>query len=162
MKMSRVLEILKRFKDSCRDRGWRTSENEDWVEVGDCYHNFLWTRDVHVSSFKKITLNGKCVVREGLSYRVVKASYMAWLFSKTPSEALFNTVLENPALPSRIALYDLSPFLEGRQDCVKLNNTDSPVFQEFENFLKNEYNIRLRPLSDSGISSDSFTVVELA
>lgn len=160
--MPRILEILNGFKDSCRRRGWRTSENEDWVEAGDRYHSFLWTRDVHVSSFKKITLNGKCVVREGLSYHIVKASYMAWLFSKPPSEALFNAVLENPSLSEKIALYDLSPLIEGKNDCVKLNNTNSAVFQEFENFLKNEHDVKLRPVSEPGIGSDNYTVVELA
>jgi len=147
MKMPKVWEILKKFKDVCRGRGWKTSESEDWIEINDKYNNFLWARDIHPSSFKRIASNRKCVVREGLSYRVVDASYIAWLFSETPSEALVKTVFENPDFSERIALYDLSPLLEGKNLCVKLNQTDSPVFQEFERFLRNDLKVRFKPLS---------------
>jgi len=145
--MPKVWEILRKFKDMCRVRGWRTSESEDWVEIDDKYNSFLWARDIHPSSFKRIVLNRKCVVREGLSYRVVEASYTAWLFSETPSEVLVKTVFENPDFSERIALYDLSPLLEGKNLCVKLNQTDSPVFQEFESFLRNELKVKFKPLS---------------
>ncbi len=162
MKVATVWEVLTRFKDTCRFRGWKTSENDDWIQVNDTYHSFLWTKDVHHSSFRRIALNGKCVIREGLSYRIVKPSYTAWLFSKAPSGALLRTVLESPDFSEKIALYDLSPFLEGKDLCVKLNRTDSPVFQEFERFLRNELNVKLRTIStDSKLNTDSFTVAEL-
>jgi len=162
MKMPRVWEILKKFKDLCKFRGWKTSESEDWVEIDDKYHNFLWTRDVHPSSFKSIVSSRKCVVHEGLSYRVVEASYTAWLFSETPSETLVKTIFENPDFSHRIALYDLSPLLEGKNLCVKVNFTDSPVFQEFESFLKNELKIKLKPLSSSEHNIENYKVAELA
>jgi len=162
MKMPRVWEILKKFKDFCKFRGWKTSESEDWIEIDDKYHNFLWTRDVHPSSFKNIVSNRKCVVREGLSYRIVEASYTAWLFSKTPSETLVKTVSENPEFSRRIALYDLGPLLEGKNLCVKINYTDSPVFQEFESFLENELKVKLKPLHGSGLNIKNYTITELA
>jgi hypothetical protein len=162
MKMPRVWEILKRFKDFCRFRGWKTSESEDWVEVGDEYHNFLWARNIHPSSFRRIVSSRKCVVREGLSYRVLDASYTAWLLSETPSEAMVKTVSDNPDFSRRIALYDLSPLLEGKNLCVKLNCTDSPVFHEFESFLRKELNIRLKLLSNSELGAENYTVAELA
>lgn len=164
-KMPTVWEILKEFKNLCRGRGWKISEHEDWVEINDEYHNFLWARDVHPSSFKKIAANRKCVVREGFGYRVVDASYTAWLFSKAPSETLVNTISENPDISCRTALYDLSPLLEGKNICVKLNHTESPVFQEFENFLRDELKIDLKPLpplSSPEINSESFHIAELA
>lgn len=143
MKTSRVWEILKRFKETCRFRGWRTSESEDWVEVDHKYHSFLLTRNIHPSSFRNIAINRKCVVREGLSYRVVEASYMAWVFSETPPESLFVLFLENPDFSKKVALYDLSPLTEGLNKCVKLNLTDSTVFQEFENFLEKEFGVKI-------------------
>jgi hypothetical protein len=160
--MPRVWEILKRFMDCCKFRGWKTSESEDWVEVGEEYHNFLWAKDVHPSSFRRIVSNRKCVVREGLSYRVLDASYTAWLLSETPSETMVKTVSDNPDFSRRIALYDLSPLLEGKNLCVKLNCTDSPVFQEFESFLRKELNIKLKPLSNSELNTENYTVAELA
>lgn len=162
MKMSRVWEILKKFKDCCRFRGWKTSENEDWVEIDDKYHNFLWAREIHPSSFKKIASNRKCVVREGLSYRVVEASYTACLLMETPPEELVHSVFENPDFSKRIALYDLSPLLEGKNLCVKVNYTDSPVFREFESFLKKELKVKFKPILLSKTSTEDYTIAELA
>ncbi|MGD0027310.1 MAG: hypothetical protein ABSC91_00025 [Candidatus Bathyarchaeia archaeon] len=165
MKMSGVWEILTRFKDLCRRRGWRTTETEDWVEVENSYHNFVWVRDIHPSSFKRMAINNKIVVQEGLTYRVVQSSYTAWLFSEVPSEALAKAVLENPALSCRIALYDLSSFQEGENICIILNHTDSSVFKEFEGFLENELKVKLQSLpsaSTSEISSGDCAVTKLA
>jgi len=165
MKMARVWEILNRFKGFCRCHGWKICESEDWVEVNEDYHNFLWTKDVHLSSFRRLASNMKCVVRDGLSYHVVEPLYTAWLFSQSPSKELFRTVFENPDFSSRIAIFDLSPMLEGKNRCVKLNNTDSPVFQEFENFLRSELKVKvepLQPLVDSKINLGSCAIPEFA
>jgi len=160
MRMSRVWEILRKFKDVCSFHGWRTSESEDWIKIGDEYHSFLWARDVHPSSFKRIVSNRKCVVREGLSYHIVEASYTAWLFSETPSEALVKTVFENPDFSERIAIYDLSSLLKGKSTCVKLNNTNSPVFKEFEHFLRDQMKVKLKSLSEA--NKGEFTLKEIA
>jgi hypothetical protein len=146
MKMSRVWEILGKFKLFCKRRGWKTSESEDWVEMDKNYHNFLWARDVHPSSFMRIASDKKCVVQHGVSYSVVEAAYTAWLFSEAPSASVVRIICENPDFSKRIALYDLSQVVEGKNLCVKLNNTDSHVFQEFENFLQSELKVKVEPL----------------
>jgi hypothetical protein len=160
-KMSKVWEILKKFKCECERQGWKTSESEDWVRVGSEYHNFLWARDIHPSSFKRIALNRKCVVREASSYRVVEASYTAWLFSESPSEVFVKTVFENPDFYKQIALYDLSPLLKGKNLCLKFNYTDSLVFQEFENFLKNALNVKVKRIPTSKLTREG-VVLEVA
>jgi hypothetical protein len=165
MRMSEVWDIVTKFKDLCKRRGWRTSENEDWVESRNKYHNFVWVKDIHPSSFKRIATNNKCVIREGLTYRVVESSYTAWLFSKMPSEILVKTILENPDFSCRIALYDLGNLLDGRGLCTKLNYTDSSVFKESESFLENEFKIKIEPVSHtgvSGISTNTYSVTEMA
>ena len=162
MKMPRVWEILNRFKDLCKCHGWKTSENEDWVEFDDKYHNFLWARKVSSSSFKNIVSNRKCGVREGLSYRVIETSYIAWLFPEKPSETFVRTISENPDFSRRVALYDLSPLLEGKKQCIKVNFTDSPVFKEFESFLKKELRVKLKPFFAPELDEHGFPVVELA
>lgn len=165
MKMSKVWDIMREFKDSCRRRGWKTSESEDWVNVGEEYHSFVLAKEIHPASFKKMAANRKCVISEGLSYRVVEAAYTAWLFSESPSETLLKAMTENHDLANKVALYDLSPVLEGRNTCIKLNCTESPVFRAFENFLKNKINVELKPLapiSASEVSTDNFRVVQLA
>ena len=162
MKTPKVWEILKKFKDFCKFHGWKTSESYDWIEIDDRYHNFLCARDIHPSSFKRIITNRKCVVREGLSYHVVEASYTAWVFSEPPSETLVKTILENQEFPKRIALYDLNPLLEGKNLCNKLNHTDSTVFQEFENFLKTELKVKLKPLFNRELNSENYPITKLA
>lgn len=107
-------------------------------------------------------MNRKCVIREGLSYRIVEASYTAWLFSQKPSAALVKTIFENPEFPKRIALYDLSPLTKGEKLCSKLNNTDSSVFQEFENFLENELKVKLKPFSNLKLDSKNYTITKFA
>ncbi|MEM3626965.1 MAG: hypothetical protein QXZ25_02950 [Candidatus Bathyarchaeia archaeon] len=162
MKIPKVWEILKKFMDSCKFSDWQISESEEWIKIGDEYHNFLYVRDIHPSSFKRIISNRKCVVRKGLSYSVVDASYTAWLLSEPPAENLIETIFENPKFFRRTAIYDLSPLLEGKNVCARLNHTQSRVFKEFENFLKRELKVKLSPLSNPKTKSTKYTVAKIA
>jgi hypothetical protein len=165
MNISKISEVLTKFKQFCRLHGWRTSENEDWIDLNDDYHNFLTTKNVSPASFKTIIRNRKCVVHEGMNYTVVEPSHLAWLFSETPPKDLLSTILENPDFSRRIAIFDLSPTQEGKNTCTKLNNTDSPVFHEFETFLQTELKIKtesFQPFSDPKISLSDTAVPQLA
>jgi hypothetical protein len=148
MKVSKLWEILGRFKNFCSGKGWKISQTDDWVETDEQYHNFLWAREVNPESFKKIASYKKCVVRDGLSYHVVHAAYTAWLFPETPPDCLIRTVRENPDFSKRIALYDLSRLAEGKNLCAKLNSTDSCVFRGFEDFLKDELKVKMQPITN--------------
>lgn len=147
MKISRISEIIGKFKRFCNRQGWESSQNYDWIEADGGYHNFLWAREVSPESFRRIVAKKKCVVREGLSYRTEEAAYTAWLFPETPPKCLIKTVRENPDYSKRIALYDLSQVTGSKNLCVKLNNTDSSVFHEFENFLRTELNLKVKPIA---------------
>jgi len=131
----KVWELLENFKNKCKLKGWEISEYGDWVKKGDKYHNFLWTRTIHPSTFEKVATGRRFAVREGLSYQIVDISYTAWVFPEAPPEKLMRMVSENSELSKRIAIYDLSEAYAGKPVCFKLNETDSPVFQEFEKFL---------------------------
>ena len=141
----KVWDILRRFKNRCEAKGWKTSESEDWVKKGDKYHNFLWTPTVHLSTFKKIATNHRCAINEGISYRVVDVSYTAWLFPQTPPENMIQVVTEDPELLRRNAIYDLSWVYAGKPICLKLNETDSTVFREFESFLEEKLGVKVKP-----------------
>jgi len=144
MNISRIWEILTNFKRFCRLRGWKTSENEDWVELNNEYHNFLSAKNVSPASFKTIITNRKCIVHKGLSYTVVEPSHQAWVFSEQPPQDIYNTVLRKPDYSKNIALFDLSPTQHGKNTCIKLNNTDSPIFHEFETYLQNELKLEMQ------------------
>jgi hypothetical protein len=146
MTIPRVWELIGHFKDECHLKGWKTSKDEDWIKVDDEYHNFLWARSIHPSTFKRIVSACKCAIRHGVSYRVVKVTYTAWLFPESPSEVLVQTVANDPELSRRIAIYDLSNVYAGESVCLKLNETESKVFQEFENFLEKKWGVKLKPV----------------
>lgn len=142
----KVGELIKLFKDSCYSKGWKTSERVDWVETGGEYHNFIWVRAIHPLTFWRVTTNSILGVHEGTSYRVVNVSYIAWIFSETPPESIAQLVKERPKLSKRIAIYDLSRAYTKKPVCSKLNETDSMVFREFENFLDKEYKVKINPI----------------
>ncbi len=140
----RVWELIRCFKDECQSVGWKTSEHEDWVHLDNQYHNFLWTRTIHPSTFKKIAKASKCAVREGVSYRVVDVAYTAWLFSESPPEELMQTVMDDQNLAKNTAIYDMRGLHSSKPICIKLNSTGSRVFREFENFLQKKMGCRVQ------------------
>lgn len=140
-----VWNLLKRFKNRCAARGWEISESEDWIRKSGQYHNFLWTTSVHPSTFKKIAANRRCAINEGISYRVVDVSYTAWLFSQAPAQALMRTVVDDPGLLRKNAIYDLSWLHADNPVCFRLNKTNSVVFREFEKFLEEKWRVQVKP-----------------
>jgi len=146
MTIPRVWELVRSFKCECELKGWKVSEHEDWVKAGNEYHNFLWTRTVRPVALKKIADEHKCAIKQGISYQIVDVAYTAWLFSEPPSEELLQTVAENPELSKRTAVYDLSWAYTKKPQCFKLNNTDSSVFQEFEDFLEKKLGVEIKPV----------------
>ncbi len=144
----KVWSLIDEFKEWCRLRGWETCENEDWVKTDDGeYHNFLWTLTIYPSTFEKIASNHKGAIRRGTSYEVVDISYIAWLFQEKPPEFLMQRVKKNPELLKKIAIFDLSGAYTGEALCRKLNETESNVFKEFEQFLEEEWDVTFKPVN---------------
>lgn len=145
LSVPRVWELLKSFKEWCKRKGWKTSEESDWIRIGHEYHDFVWAREVKPSTFAKVSQEPKCTVREGYTYRIVNASYIAWLFQQPPSETLLQALTEASDLQERTAIYDLSQVYQGNPVCLKLNATKSLVFKEFEAFLTENWGVTIRP-----------------
>lgn len=145
--ISRIAEIFGDFKRFCASKGWQTSDGEDWIESNGAYDSFLWAKNVSPTSFKAIISDRKCVVQKGLFYDIVEPSHVAWLFTEPASENLTQIVMENPDFSKHVAIFDFSPMHEGKNRCIKLNNTDSNVFREFESFLEAELQIKVEPLT---------------
>ncbi|RLI42890.1 hypothetical protein DRO69_09905, partial [Candidatus Bathyarchaeota archaeon] len=99
---------------------------------------------IHPSTFEKVATGRRFAIREGISYQIVDISYTAWVFPKPPPEKLMQMVSENSELSKRIAIYDLSGAYEGKPVCLKLNETDSPVFREFEKFLEEKCRVKIQ------------------
>ena len=139
MGVPRLWDLIQRFKHECESQGWKISKTEDLITSENQYHNFLWTRTIHPSTFEKIAQASKCAMREGVSYHVVNVAFTAWLLSEPPPEELWKTIMANPILADKVAIYDLSKLSSSEPICPKLNSTKSKVFTEFENFLKKKF-----------------------
>jgi len=141
-------ELIRSFKEECAAQGWKTSKSEDWVHSDNEFHNFLWTRTIHPSTFKKIAKASKCAMREGASYQVVNIAYTAWLFCESPPEELWKMIIDEPNLGEKTAVYDLSSLHANKPICLKLNLTGSKVFKEFEKFLKRRFGAEFKTPQD--------------
>ncbi len=148
MATPKVWDLICYFKNECQNQGWKTSENEDWILADDKYHNFLWTRTIHPSTFKKIAKASKCAVREGISYRVVDIAYTAWLFPEPPHEEIMQTVMHDENLAKNTAVYDLSCLHSDKPICVRQNSTESNVFKEFEEYLQKKWGVKFKSAQD--------------
>ena len=141
----KIWEIVRRFKRRCRSKGWRVIEREDVIEKNKEFHNILWTRKIHPSTFRRVAVDKTATIQEGISYRPIDVSYKAWICATPLSDSLKQTIVKNPELLNRNAVYDLSKIrVEGTAQ--KLNKTVSEVFQEFERFLKDEFQFEVKPI----------------
>jgi len=143
-----VWKLLSLFKARCSSKGWKTSENYDWVFAGDKYHTFIWTKMIYPSTFERVVSLGKCIVKEGLYYKVVNSTYFAWVFENPLPERLLNKAFSTSEILKKTAIYDLSEIYKGKSICLKINKTDSQVFKEFEEFLK-ELGVKIVPFSNT-------------
>jgi hypothetical protein len=148
MAVPRVWEILCSFKCNCETLGWSISENEDWVKADGLYHNFLWIRTIRPAAVKEIALKHKCAIRKRSCYEIVDVAYIAWLLYETPSEELLQAFADDSELSKRVALYDLSAVYSDEPTCLRLNQTDSRVFMEFEKFLERKWKIKFKQIQD--------------
>jgi len=141
-----VWDLIDKFKGCCKSKGWNACEYDDMIEAENEWHKFFWIRSLHTNTFRKVIMNSLCSMREGISYKTVRLSYMAWVLPEKPSESITRTVAEEPRFSRKIAIYDLRDVYAGRPLCLKLNETKSVVFQEFEKFLSIEYDIKIQPI----------------
>lgn len=79
-----VWTLVERFNVICRSMGLKTYEREDLVENGGKHHKFLWVRKVYPATFRSVSLSRNCSIREGVSYKTVHVSYLAWVMSEDP------------------------------------------------------------------------------
>ena len=141
----RVWSLLGRFKEECQSRGWKTS-SEDIVKINGEYHDFIGAQTTHLSTFRKITSSGKRTISDGESYQIVDVTFTAWVFQRKPPAQLIKALSKDSQLSRNTAVYDLSRIYEGNPLCLIINETASPVFKAFEEFLNRTYGVKLQPL----------------
>ena len=141
----KIWEVVVRFKRRCQLKGWRVIEREDVIKRNEEFHNILWTRKINPSTFKSVAADKITTIQEGVSYRPIDVSYNAWVCAMPLSDSLKQMIAKNPQFLNRNAVYDLSK-ISTKGTAEKLNKTSSKVFQEFESFLKDEFQFELNPI----------------
>ena len=141
----KIWEIVARFMRRCRSKGWQIVERENIIKRNEEFHNILWTRKIHPSTFKSIATKETSTIQDGISYRQIAVAYNAWICATPLPDSLKQMIVKNPEFLNRNAVYDLSK-ISTKGTAEKLNRTSSEVFQEFERFLKDEFKFELNPI----------------
>ena len=150
--IQKVWRLVEDFKEQSKSLDWKTSEHEDWIKTRNGeYHNFIWLQSVHPFTFDRICSDYKVAIRDENTYHVINISYIAWLFLQRPPENIVRKVKQNPKYTKRIALYDLSQALTDKSPCFRLNKTQSKVFLEFENFMKQQLGIDIADINPNSL-----------
>jgi hypothetical protein len=143
-----VWDLLYDFQARCIERGWTPYNLGDLIEAEGVFHKFFWIRGLYVSTFRAITARPRCTFHEGHQHQTVAPRFLAWVLPVTPPTLLWLHLLKDaPKLTQTVALYDLSPVYAGEGAGVKLNETSSHVFQVFERYLQDRYQIRFTALT---------------
>ena len=133
MPFPKIWDILDEFKSFCKSRGWKAYKNDNLIEADSEHHKFFWIRILYPDTFKKVVANPLCSICEGISYRTVKLSYIAWVLSEIPYLSIrLYMIKEVPSLLTKVAIYALNQAYKGEPTCLKLNETKSVVFHESE------------------------------
>jgi hypothetical protein len=151
--LSELSEFLRLFKTECQTKDWQASETEEWVKADDGYHALFCTRpSTNIYSLMKIAEHSKCPVIEGGAYRVIDAAYTAWLLpepSGLMQKELVQAIAKNLQLAKKTALYFFHKANGEALECLTVNGTDSKVFRQFEEFLKDKLGMKLKRFSVS-------------
>jgi hypothetical protein len=148
--------LVEDFKSLSKLLNWQTSKHEDWIKTSNGkYHNFIWIQSVHPLTFDRICSDFKVAIRDKVAYHVVNISYLAWLFLKSPPEFIIRKIEKNPNYKKRIALYDLSKTLIDKSPCLRLNDTNSRVFIEFEKFIKQRLGVEIENINQRHVLQSS-------
>ncbi len=146
MSIPNILEMIDSFMNRCRLKGWEIIENETVVKSEGEYHNLIWIRELHPPTFERVAEYDEVAISDGAAYKTLETSYTAWICFKTSCESLMQIMTQKPELLRRNAVYDLSQAFINRT-CVKLNETASEVFHDFERFLLDDLRIKSCSLS---------------
>lgn len=128
-------DIIDKFKPICKVKGWKIFEHEDLVNADGKYHHLVLVHQAHLETFKRVVANSRQYIRDGNSYIVADVSYVALISQTAIPESIINFLSSKSSLMRKVALYDMSPLYEGKRFCLRINETDSLVFREFEDFL---------------------------
>ena len=141
----KIWELIDKFEEwVSKEKEWKVIRFYDLIHVKNEYYKFIWTQDFHLETFKKILSRQSCSIGDYRSYKTVEVSYLIWILNEIPRPMVWNLVKRTPCLSRRVAIYAVTEAFSGIFNCLKLNETHTIVLEEFENFLKTIFGIKLK------------------
>ena len=133
-----VRKILEAFRERYRDE-WEAEKSGQWFKVGNFYHVFVWFKSITPQTFRSMAYLHKVSIRDGDSWRVEDASFMAFISTGGLGEKVCEALKADLKTYEHCVCYDL-------EKRVKIGMASSPVFKRFEEFLKSKYGLEFKHL----------------
>jgi hypothetical protein len=146
-----IWDLLSTFSDQPHSKTWNYYNNGTVIEADDVYHRFIWTRGFHLHTFKNLIQNPFCTICIHNTFKFTHPAYTAWILAEPPLEDLWLYLIHDaPEQLSHVAIYDLSRvYSEHGHICLTINETQSEIFNAFEQYLTTKYNISCHQLTGS-------------
>jgi hypothetical protein len=144
-----IWDLLYTFREHHQSKAWKYYNNGTVVETNDEYHRFIWTRQLHIHTFRNLIHNPSCTICIHKTYMYTHPTYTAWILTEPPRADVWLYLIQDaPELLPHVAIYDLSQiYSEGSTSCLTINKTQSAVFNAFEQFLATNHNISCHQLT---------------
>ena len=150
------------FEDwASKEKDWKVSRSYDLFQINNEYIKFFWTQNFHLETFKKILATQSCSLGQQLSYKTIRVSYMAWILNENLKTMVWNLFKKTPCLSKKVAIYVVNKAFNGLLNCLKLNETENIVFDEFEKFLIKNYGIKPRSFFTNNINTATKCLMEV-
>ncbi len=136
METLKVREVLKAFREHCRDE-WEAEKSGQWFKIDGSYHVFVWSKSIAITTLKSMACLQKVTLHEGDFWKVKEASFMAFICAGGLEKEAYEVLKADPRITERCICYDL-------EKRTKIGVSSSPVFKKFEEFLKNKYGLEFK------------------
>jgi len=123
---------------------WKASNDGSWFKMREEYHAFIWCHHMTPATFKSLVDSKRVSLSNGDSWSVQKVDYMAVICTSGLTRELIETAKSKRQALNRVTLYDLN-------NACKMGRTVSPVFQEFEKFMRNEFRLEFKPVKERSL-----------
>ncbi len=159
---TKTWEVVDKFEDwVCKKKDWTVIRPYDIIKIKNEYYKFIWTNNFHRQTFKKILSKQSCSLGDYRSYKTVDVSYIVWILNEVPNPIVWRLIKKTPCLLKSVAIYTINTSFINGSDCLKLNETDTIVLTEFENFLKTKMGIKPKEYFENNAGGTAKILVEV-
>ena len=104
-----IWDLFSTFSEHHQSKAWKYYNNGTVVEANNEYHRFIWTRRLHLHTFKKLIQNPSCTVCIDKTCKHTHSTYTAWILAEPPRADVWLYLIQDaPELLPHVAIYDLS------------------------------------------------------